>query len=78
MKGSLNERPEGPGLGEQGLCVWVGSSFWSRYGILRSCLVGQTCKISVVDQGRGAVGEKAGSSLGCFAEVVFRLPAKHP
>lgn len=56
----------------------VGSSFWSRYGILRSCLAGQMCRISIVDQSQGAVDEKAGSSLGHFAEVVFRLPVKHP
>lgn len=73
VKGSLNERPEGPGLGEVELCV--GSSFWSRYGILRSCLVGQMCRISVVGQSRGAVNEKAGNSLGHSAEVVVRLPA---
>lgn len=74
LKESLNERPEGPGLGEPELCV--GSSFWSRYGILRSCLVGQMSRISVVDQRRGAVDEKAGNSLGQSTEVV-RLLAKH-
>lgn len=44
-------------------CVCVESSFQRRYEILRSCLVGQMCRISVVDQSKGAVDEKAGSSL---------------
>lgn len=62
MKGNLNKRPEGPGLGEQELRVW--SSFWSRYGILRSCLAGQMCRISVVDQIRGAMMRKQGPPWG--------------
>lgn len=36
--------------------------------------MGQICRISVMDQSRGAVDEKGGSSLGHLAEVVFRLP----
>lgn len=68
VRGSLNERPEGPGLGELELCV--GGSFWSRDGILRSCLLGQMCGISAVD-------ETAGNSLGHSTEAVVRQPAKH-
>lgn len=75
VKGSLNERPEEPGLDEPELCV--GSSFWGRYGILRSCLLGQMCRISVVDQSRGAVDEKAGNSLEHSAEVLVTQSAKH-
>lgn len=78
VKGSLNERPERPGLGEQEFCVWE-AAFGAGMGCSwMSCLVRQMCRIFVVDQSRGAVDEKAGNSLGHFTEVVVRLPAKHP